>query len=240
MKPAMTAALLTMVLTLARAADGGALPRVPPLPAPSTAGAAQLSTAAVVARMQKNYDAARDFRARFSQKVVSIATAREKVATGELAFKKPGLMRMDYQQPEPKMFLANGQDFWMYEPEDKQAFKQDLKSSQLPAALAFLMGQGKLSDEFEITPATDVAYGRRDQYKLALKPKKPQSTYKSIFFIVDPKSFFVVESVLVNAQGDINHFTFTDLKVNTKVPDATFKWTPPPGVKRIDTATIGR
>ena len=35
------------------------------------------------------------------------------------------------------------------------------------------------------------------------------------------------ESILINAQGDINAFTFTDAKVDSKVPDDTFKWTAP-------------
>ena len=60
--------------------------------------------------------------------------------------KKPGRMRWNYQKPDPKMYLADGDTLWLYEPEDKQAFKQDLKASQLPAALAFLTGKGKLTD----------------------------------------------------------------------------------------------
>jgi hypothetical protein len=40
------------------------------------------------------------------------------------------------------MFLYNEQVLWLYEPSEKQAFKQDRKTSQLPAALAFLMGKG--------------------------------------------------------------------------------------------------
>ena len=44
------------------------------------------------------------------------------------------------------------------------------------------------------------------------------------------------ESILINAQGDINAFAFTDAKVDSKVPDDTFKWTAPPGVRVIEGA----
>jgi outer membrane lipoprotein carrier protein len=213
-------------------------------PAPNTAGlaasSAKLPLATVVDRLQKNYDQARDFRARFSQKYTNVTFSRTQVSTGEVLFKKPGRMRWNYETPEPKMFLSNGQILWLHEPTDHQAFKQDLKSSQLPAALAFLLGKGKLSDEFNISLAGDVADGTPAFYRLSLSPKKVQASYKSIFFIVDPKSFFVTESVLIDAQGNVNDITFSDFKVNTKLPDTLFTWTPPSGTRVIDAAKLSK
>jgi outer membrane lipoprotein carrier protein len=194
----------------------------------------------VVERMQKRYDGAKDFRARFSQTYSRAVVGRTSVSTGTVTFKKPGRMRWDYEKPESRMFLSNGQVLWLYEASEKQAFKQDLKSSQLPAALAFLMGKGKLMDEFEVSFAKDAKQGRAGDYKLALSPKQPQSTYKSIVFIVDPKEFLVRESVLVDSQGNANHFVFDDLQVNSKVPDAPFKWSPPAGVRVVDTGQLGK
>jgi outer membrane lipoprotein carrier protein len=201
---------------------------------------ATLDLRTVVERMQKRYDAAKDFRARFSQTYSRAMVGRTTVSTGQLAFKKPGRMRWDYEKPEPRMFLSNGQVLWLYEPTEKQAFKQDLKSSQLPAALAFLMGKGKISDEFDVSFAKDAKQGRPGDYKLALSPKQPQSTYKSIVFVVDPKEFLVRESVLVDAQGNTNHFVFDDLQVNGKVADTLFKWSPPSGVRVVDTGQFGK
>jgi outer membrane lipoprotein carrier protein len=201
---------------------------------------ARLPLTTVVEKMQKNYDQAKDYRARFSQKYTNLAFNRTKVSTGEVSFKKPGKMRWDYDQPEKKMFLSTGKVLWLYEPEDKQAFRQDLKQSQLPAALSFLLGKGKLSDEFEISLAGDIPYGRPTDYRLSLKPKQPQATYKSIYFLVDGSSFLVNESVLINAAGDVNDITFSDVKVNSKLSDGDFTWTKPADVKVIDTAKLTR
>ena len=217
--------VLSLTAALAAKPDAGSPP-------------ARLALPAVIERMQKNYDQARDFKAHFSQKYTNVAFNRTKVSSGEVAVKKGGRMRWDYDKPDPQLFVSDGKVLWLYEPADKQAFKQDLKQSQLPGALAFLLGKGKLTDEFEITPAGEIAYGAKTDYKLSLKPKQPQSTYKSIYFIVDPKTFFVIESVLVNAQGDINDITFSDVKVNTKVDDKLFKFTVPPGVRPIDTGKL--
>jgi len=192
----------------------------------------------VLDRMQKRYDEAKDFHARFSQNYSRAIVGRATLSTGTITFKKPGRMRWDYDKPEPRMFLSNGQVLWLYESSEKQACKQDLKNSQLPAALAFLMGKGKITDEFDVAFAKDASHGHPGDFCLALSPKQPQSSYKSILFIVDPKEFLVRESILVDSQGNTNHFTFDDLEVNTKIADSVFKWTPPAGVRVVDTGQM--
>jgi outer membrane lipoprotein carrier protein len=201
---------------------------------------ASLDLQAVIDRMQKRYDQAKDFRARFTQDYSRAVIGRSTLSTGTVAFKKPGRMRWDYDKPEPRVFVSDGRVLWLFEPSEKQAFKQDLKTSQLPAVLAFLMGKGKIADEFEVSFAKDAKYGRPGDYRLALSPKQPQSTYKAILFVVDPKEFLVRETVLVDSQGNTNHFVFDDLRVNDKVPDSLFKWTPPSGVRVVDTGQMGK
>jgi outer membrane lipoprotein carrier protein len=208
-------------------------------PAPAAAPAAASSAVdKLVAKMQERYDSAGDYRARFTQQYTYAATGRERTSTGEVLIKKPGRMRWNYEKPEPSLWLANGSVFVMYEPEAKQAFKQDLKASQLPAAVAFLMGKGKLTDEFEVSVAKELPYGNPDDHRLLLKPKRAQSTYRSIYFVVDPHTYLVRQSVLINAQGDINAITFSDVRLNTKISDDTFRWTAPPGTREIDGASL--
>ena len=226
--------MMTLAFVLLLAA-GDAGPAVAAKPAE-----ARMELPTVIARMQSRYDQAKDFQARFTQHYSRAVMGRVTVSSGQVTFKKPGRMRWDYLQPEPRMFLSTGQFLWLYEPTEKQAFKQDLKTSQLPAALAFLMGKGKITDEFEVTASTDTRYGRPEDYRLALRPKQPQSTYKSILFVVDGREFTVRESVLVDQQNNVNHFVFSDLKINAKVADALFRWTPPAGVRVIDTGNMGK
>jgi outer membrane lipoprotein carrier protein len=209
-------------------------------PTSAQAKPARLAMPAVVARVQSRYDQAKDFQARFTQTYSRGVVGRVSVSSGQVHFKKPGRMRWDYDKPEARMFLSNGQFLWLYEPEEKQAFKQDLKTSQLPAALAFLMGKGRIADEFEVAWSKDTRFGRPDNYVLSLRPKQPQSTYKSIVFVVDASDFSVRESVLVDQQGNLNHFVFSDLKINAKVSDEVFRWSPPAGVRVVDTGKLGK
>jgi outer membrane lipoprotein carrier protein len=209
-------------------------------PPPPAAPGPRLEVKAVVGEVQKRYDGAADFRARFTQTLTSAAMSRKTNSAGEVMFKKPGRMRWDYEKPDKSSYVTDGGVLWLYEPDDKQAFKQDLKGSQLPAALSFLTGKGKLATEFDITFAGKTAYGTPADYVLSLSPKTPQATVKSILFIVDPRTFDVRESVITDGQGNTNDLLFSDIRVNTRVPDATFHFVPPAGTRVIDTGKLGK
>jgi outer membrane lipoprotein carrier protein len=209
------------------------------LPPAAEAPAGRLELGAVIERVQRRYDGATDFRASFNQTLTNAAFKRKTSSSGQVLFKKPGRMRWNYEKPDPKMYLADGSTLWLYEPEDRQAFKQDLRASQLPAALAFLTGQGKLASEFDVRFAGQTPYGTARDYVLALAPKQPQAQVKTILFVVDPQTFDVRESVLTDAQGNVNDLLFSAIRVNSAVPDATFHWTPPAGVRVIDAAKLG-
>ena len=226
----MITALASLLVTMAQA----------PAPAPPPSPGARLDVKAVVAEVQKRYDGAADFRARFTQTLTSAALGRKTNSAGEVMFKKPGRMRWDYEKPEKSSYVTDGGVLWLYEPDDKQAFKQKLESSQLPAALSFLTGKGKLATEFDISFAGKTAHGGPGDHVLSLSPKTPQAQVKTILFVVDPRTFDVRESVITDAQGNVNDLLFADIRVNTKVPDALFHFTPPAGTRVIDTAKLGK
>ena len=230
----------------AQAAPQKTAQAVKPPPAPTTptlpSGSPTKPTmplATVVGKVQKHYDGTQSYRADFEQAQLNATFGRTTRSSGEVLFKKPGRMRWNYNKPEQKMFVSNGDLLWLYEPEDKQAFKQDLKGSQLPAALAFLMGKGRLEDQFDIEFAPTLSYGRPGDYRLSLKPKQAQSNYKAIYFIVDPDTFHVRQTVLIDSQGNINDVTFTNMQINNKLADTSFQWKPPAGVRVIDAGKVG-
>jgi outer membrane lipoprotein carrier protein len=209
----------------------------PVVPAPPPA---RLDIGAVVERVQRRYDGAADFRARFTQTLTSVAMGRKTNSAGTVMFKKPGRMRWDYEKPERATYVSDGGLLWLYEPDDHQAFKQSLKTSQLPAALAFLTGKGKLSAEFDISPGDKATYGMAGDYRLTLVPKVAEPQVKSILFVVDPRTFDVRESVITDGQGNLNDLTFADIRMGTHLSDTEFHFSPPAGVRVIDTAKLGK
>ena len=188
---------------------------------------------AIVARIQKYYDQTKDLHAKFEQTLESGAGARAKKASGDVWLKKPGKMRWDYTKPEKKLMVADGTTLWVYEEEDAQALKQDLKASTLPAQVSFLVGQGKLADEFDASVVKPEGVGAPGDTVLKMVPKVGTAAYRYLLFIVDAKSGMVKETIIYDQQGGTNKLSFSAVEQNKGVPDAKFSFTPPAGTKIV-------
>ena len=214
-KPTGTASAAPTAGPAAQAADRPALPQV-------------------VDRVQKLYEGTANLKARFAQTLETAMGKRQ--ASGVLRLKKPGKMRWDYEKPEKKLFVTDGSILWMYEPEDEQAFRQPLNSSQLPAQVSFLFGKGRLSDEFDITYLDGQKLGAAGDFVLKLVPKKATAQYKHLVFVVDGKTYMVKETLLFDQQGGSNHIVFSGIETNlkTEIDDSRFAFTPPANTKIIN------
>lgn len=230
------ASLLAVAATVPMQAPADAQ-AAPPVGVP--AQAQTKAVADIVERMQKVYEGTNDMRARFSQQTQGMMAKRQ--ASGEVLLKKPGKMRWDYEKPEKKLFVADGTQLWVYEPEDEQAFKQSLSSSQLPAQVSFLFGKGRLSDEFDITLLDEKGkdaqgLGEPGDHRLKLVPRVATAQYRYLLFVVDPRTFLVKETVVHDQQGGQNRIRFSAIETNLKggIDDARFRFTPPAGTKIIN------
>lgn len=203
-------------------------PVVPAAPVSEAPAAAAPEVGVVVEGIQAFYAGAQDFQASFTQTYTYQIYDRKQVSHGTVYFKKPRRMRWDYQKPTPKVFVADGQTLWVYEPEESQVFKRDLKSAQIPAALSFMSGEGKLSDEFDarLLDSKDA-----DTLRVELVPKRHAGDYKSLILNVDRATYAVKASTVVDPVGNTNHLVFGNVKTNQNLPDKGFQFSPPAGVK---------
>ena len=206
-----------------------------PAPAANVAPAAPVASeappvATTVARIQKFYEGTQDLHARFDQELTA-AIGGKKKASGDVWLKKPGRMRWEYQKPERKLMVADGSTLWVYEPEDEQAFRQALKTSSLPSSVTFLLGTGKLSDEFDISYQHLDGVGAPGDLVLKLVPRQATAAYRNLDFVVDPKTFMVKETVVHDQQGGVNHLRFHDVETNKGLANSRFEFTPPAGTR---------
>ena len=221
----LTAAAASLVPQLAVARTDAPAPAAGP-----SAESADPPVKPLVSKIQKFYDSTRDLHAHFDQ-VLESGIGGKKKASGEVWLKKPGKMRWDYAKPEKKLMLSDGQTLWVYEPEDEQAFKQDLRSSTLPASVSFLFGQGRLAEEFTITVDHPKDLAQSGEVVLKLVPKVATASYRYLHFVVDPKSGLVRETVIYDQQGGTNTLSFNGVETNRGVADSRFKFAPPAGTK---------
>ncbi len=232
-KPATPAAAPASKPAASDSKPAGTAAPAAPLAAGPAAAATRPTAAQVVAKMQNIYDHTASIKAKFAQTLTGPTGKRQ--ASGTVVLKKPGKMRWDYEKPEKKLFVADGTTLWVYEPEDEQAFKQSLSSSQLPTQVSFLFGRGKLLEEFDISYLDGQLVGEPGDYVLKLVPKVATAQYRYLVFVVSPATHLVKETLLYDQQGGTNHIVFSGLEQNPKngIDDSRFAFTPPANTKII-------
>ncbi len=202
--------LFALMLSIAVAADG------PPLDQ-------------VIDGVQSRYASVTDFKASFKQVVTRKHLPRPLKKQGTVYFKKPGMMRWDYAQPDRVYYISDGHVLWSYQPDDKVVHKLRVRDSELYSALNFLFGQGDLRSEFTIK----LGEGRDGLVALVLTPKVNQTNYKSLTLHVDPSSWDIKVTELVDPLDNVSAVTFTSPDY-TPLKPAGFKFSPPEGVRVED------
>jgi outer membrane lipoprotein carrier protein len=229
--------VFSVLVVLALSAAATAQQPAPNAPAPE---AAPSSAQDVVRAVQAFYDQTRDVSATFHQTYVNKVYKRTDRSSGRVVFKKPGMMRWDYDKPSGKVIASSGKSLVVYEPgedgEPGQVIEQAIGQAQLPQALAFLMGTGKLEDDFSYRLLDASAEGFKSGDVLELRPKTPTPHFDRLLFYVERAAAvrgLVRRMLIIDSSGNRNRFDFTGLKFNGNVGAGAFSYTPPANTRRV-------
>jgi outer membrane lipoprotein carrier protein len=232
--------VLGVLAVLALSAVAAAQQPAPNAPVAPVAQAAPSSAQDVVRAVQAFYDQTRDVSATFHQTYVNKLYKRTDRSSGRVVFKKPGMMRWDYDKPSGKVIASSGKSLVVYEPgedgEPGQVIEQAISQAQLPQALAFLMGTGKLEDDFTYRLLDATTEGFTSGDVLELRPRTPTPHFDRLLFYVERAAAvrgLVRRMLIIDSSGNRNRFDFTGLKFNGNVGAGAFSYTPPAGTRRV-------
>jgi len=201
-----------------------------PTPDPTTpdATAPDAATTALVQRIQKTYAPVDTLAASFVQVTESGLYGREE-QSGELALRRPNLMRWDFAG-SGKQYVLDGKSLWVYLPAQKQVQKYSSILQQSMIANNLLMSLHKVGEDFEAS-----ALPAESGHRLALTPKDPtlRSQVKSIVLSVDD-AYALSGLKLVDPVDNVTLLTFRETRLGADVPAGTFTFEVPEGVEVID------
>ena len=199
------------------------------------AGPAPVPSAEQVADgIQRFYQHTRDFKAAFDQEFFSATLGRKRKSSGFVYVKKPGMMRWDYRQPRPKHFVADGKALYVYDPDLEQVMvDKSFSGSELSTAVTFLWGRGNLKEEFTIGLSDRKTDLPPNSLEISLVPRK-KARFKKLWFVVDLKSFRVLQTTIADPGGNLNHISFSKMKINSGLKDTAFRFEIPKGIEVIE------
>ena len=194
----------------------------------------------VALSVQAFYDQTKSVEAEFHQTYYTKLYDKYDRSQGTVKFQKPGKMRWDYAAPNGKIIVSNGKQLLIYEPgegsEPGQVFERALGANELPMALSFLTGGGKLVDEFTFRLLDAKEQGFNAGHVLELLPRAKSPHYERLLFYVDrdPSRAGLVHRVLiVDGSGNRNRLDFKAPKFNRPIDGKVFNWAPPKGTRKV-------
>ena len=189
-----------------------------------------LSSSEIMDRLEARYNV-RGIFVRFHQTSTYKALDITDSAEGRIYIKQPGRMRWEYETPEKKYYITDGESLWVYAPEDNQVMTGKAET---------FFGEGKggafLADmtlirkyfSVELLPEDPAGY-----YELKLSPIEPSGDIQAITLSVSKESFNILQVVTENGYGDDTRFTFEAPEFDRELDNALFAFTPPEGADII-------
>jgi outer membrane lipoprotein carrier protein len=216
-------AMLTVVVMLMKAGDSAAKDPIQP----SASGESDPVLAKVLDGVEDRY-LITGFSARFVQISTIKAMDISDTATGKLFVKPPGKMRWVYESPDPQIIVSDGENLWIYRPDDNQVM-----TGKSPSFFGDGRGAGFLSDIGMIRKKFKISLEKAedpDVYMLKLIPDKNSLEIASIFLYVDKPHFNLVRITTYNAYDDETRVDFFDIEFDQSPNEELFKFVIPEGV----------
>jgi len=187
----------------------------------------------ILKELEKRYTGSQ-FSADFLQESTIKAMEITDFASGRVYVRYPGMMRWEYEKPEPQAIITDGHKLWIYRPLDNQVMTGN-------APVFFRDGKGAsfLSDirlvrqKFTITPHP--AEGE-NLYELRLVPREKTLNISQIRLYVVPRAFTIARIVTLDDYGDDTRIDIVNPQFNVDLDPALFKFDIPKGadVQKID------
>jgi outer membrane lipoprotein carrier protein len=182
----------------------------------------------ILKNVEKRYTAS-GFSTRFYQTLTLKAMDITDTATGRAFFKRPGMMRWEYERPDRQIIITDSDTLWIYRPEDSQVMV-----GKSPSFFAGGKGASFLSDMKLIRQKFDISLQEKSEggyHVLKLLPKEKTLDVSVIYISISAKNFHVARITTHNSYGDETVIELSNTQFKPELDDSMFIFQIPQGVE---------
>jgi outer membrane lipoprotein-sorting protein len=197
--------------------------------------------AEILARMDERAKHLKTVSANLQHTKVTVLVDDRSTENGQLFFRKSKNpeIRIEFQKPEPKVFLVKKNKAELYLPKINQIQEYDLEQKSELVQQFLLLGFG--SESGELRKSYNLKFLKEEDLDgdttavLELIPRKAglAAQIAKIQLWVSEESWLPVQQELFEPSGDYLIARYTSVKVNRDIPASTFELRPNPGAERV-------
>lgn len=226
-----------------RVAAPAAPPAVPALRSPAaspTAGAdSPVDVDRILRRARAAYDSLQTLRARFRQviEMQAFEPPRRRQGAGVWYQEKPGLFRMDFEEPEGDLVVSDGRALWLYYPSSHpgQVVRTGLDPDAAGRSGEIVDLQGRILERARV--AYRPSYGGRvavdghPTHLVVLEPRTDQAAYAKVRLWIDAGRWLVRKLEFTDRSETVRTIVLEELETGVSLPDSLFQFEPPDDVE---------
>lgn len=153
---------------------------------------------------------------------------------GRLIQSGDGRLSLRFTDPAGEMIVLDGRNVWMYLPSTEPGQVRKIPVTSLPD---YFNPRSLLDQPGRRFTAKSI---RRDQLNgrsadvVLLEPKSPDLPFSEVTLWIDREDGLPRRLQFKERSGATRTFTFADVRTNQRIPDRTFTFDVPPGVRIVD------
>jgi chaperone LolA len=193
----------------------------------------------ITKNVKKVYKNMKNFSSDFEQ--TTIVTGRKRIAFGKLSFQKPNLLRQEYYESEKsqktsQLLVSDGKSVMSYTPMLKQVTKQEFSSKDQELFPGFGQSLENIDKNYNAKLIKDEIAEKKGVHCVELSPKKQEEVqiFDSLQIWVRDVDSIPVQVMYKDGKNDATFFfSFKNIKINDKLDESLFKFTPPVGTQIV-------
>ncbi len=163
-------------------------------------------------------------------------TAGKREMTGRVSFKRPGLLRIDFSNPQEQVIVFNGDMLTIYLPEAQAVLQQAVQSGKggiggaslaTPGGLYLLSRYYSVSYEIGQTPVPLDEGAPESVIKLVFSSRTASEAFRYLKIAISADTKLIRRVYAVTKRGEKIVFNFTDYKLNKDISEQRFIYDPP-------------
>lgn len=177
----------------------------------------------------------------FDQTVEVTLLSRTVESAGRLCQQRPNLFSMRFSEPDGDMVISDGSYVWAFYPSDDPEQVVRYGAARAP-------GGYDLFREFLDRPREkyEISSGGRESVRgspcdvVVLVPRAGQDVYRQARLWLDQESSLIHQLEVLYENGSIRTLTFAETDLAPRIPESTFVFELPDGVRVFDAPVGGR
>ena len=159
--------------------------------------------------------------------------ADKKEMAGRVSYKRPNLLRIDFDNPENQVIVFNGDLLTVYLPEASAVLLQNVQTDNSGASVATAQGLSLLSRYYTVAyeigqEPVPLENGSDEKViKLVLYPRNTAEAFRFIKIAINPNTKLLRKVEVATKKGEVFSFNFMDYKLNSDITDQRFIYEAP-------------